>query len=123
MDTGSQDGASTYGLGGVVVADTLAIKDEADAVLGLSHPFGIRLLELGELCGTLHLEEDLVSIGVLDLDVELLTTFGLGLWSFGVRHVEWVLVVTRRKKGSLFVGLWIQECRFRIERRCKVGCG
>lgn len=88
MDTGSQDGASTYGLGGVVVADTLAIKDEADAVLGLAHPLGVRLLELGQLGGALDLEEDLVSVGVLHLDVELLTALGLGLRNIGVRHDE-----------------------------------
>jgi hypothetical protein len=88
MDTGSQDGASAYCLGGVVVTDTLAIKDEADAVLGLAHPLGVRLLELGQLGGALDLEENLVSVGILHLDVELLAALGLGLRNIGVRHVE-----------------------------------
>lgn len=69
----------TYSLGSVVVTDTLAVKDEADAVFGLAHPLCVRLLELGELGGALDLEEDLVSIGIFDLDVELLTALGLGL--------------------------------------------
>lgn len=72
----------------VVIADTLTIKDETDAVLGLSHPLGIGLFEFGELGSAFDLEEDLVAVGILDLDVELLGTFGLGLLDLCVRHFE-----------------------------------
>lgn len=84
---GSALRTSTYRLGSVVVTDTLTVKDETNAVLGLAHPLCVGLLELGELGGALDLEEDLVSFGVLDLDVELLGALGLGLRSFCVRHV------------------------------------
>ena len=78
----------TYCLGSVIVTNTLTIKDESNTVLGLSHPLGVSLLELGELGSTLDLEEDLVAIGVLDFNVELLTSLGLGLGYFGVGHIE-----------------------------------
>lgn len=87
-------GRCTYSLGGVIVTDTLAVKDESNAVLGLAHTLGVCLLQLGELGSTLDLEENLVAIGVLDLDVELLTTLGLWLRNLCVGHLDdmWCVV-------------------------------
>lgn len=76
----------TYRIRRVFVTDALAIKDEAHAVLGLAHTLGVRALQLRELGSPLDLEEYLVAVGVLHLDVQLLSRFGLGDRLL-VRHV------------------------------------
>lgn len=85
-------GSCTYTLCSVCVSDTLTIKDESNAVLGLAHSLSVCLLELGELGSSLDLKEYFVSIGVLDLDVELFTALGLWLRSFCVGHCDCMLL-------------------------------
>ena len=50
------------GLGGLVIVDAAAVKQEPEGGDGDADPLAVGLLELSHLCGLLHPEVDLVTV-------------------------------------------------------------